>query len=335
VTLRDVRGQDAAKETLTRAISTGRLHHAYRFEGPDGVGKWMAAIGLAQALLCTGGDPEGCGACDACTRIVTPASEETPVPNHPDVLVVERGLYKNLSDGAKSISEKQSISIAQIRTIVLERQAFPPVMGRARVFLFRRPEELSVGAANCLLKTLEEPRPNTYFVLVTGRADRLLPTIRSRTVPVRFSPLADPIVADILRARGIDESRIQEIVALAEGSADAALEHADAERAAARNHFIDSVLGAARDGAGAAAALGDAVDRGGLRDNLVALAAELAREARATARDQPDRAAGLAAGFEQTMAAIERVEVANAAPALTLADLALSLGRVGAAAPRG
>ncbi|HTJ82197.1 MAG TPA: hypothetical protein VL400_10765, partial [Polyangiaceae bacterium] len=124
--------------------------------------------------------------------------------------------------------------------------------------------------------------------------------------------------------------RVAEIVSLAEGSADAALDHADAERSETRDRFVAAVMDAARDGAGAASGLGDGAERGGLRDQLVALAAHLARQARALAAADPEGAASFAAGFEETMAAIERVEIANAAPALTLADLALTLGRVGA-----
>ncbi len=328
MTLADVRGQASAMETLSRAISGGRIHHAYRFEGPEGVGKGIAALGLAQALLCEGGDPMGCGRCAACERVATPASESLPVPNHPDVLIVERGLYDNLSEGGKSTGEKQSISIAQIRSIVLERQAFPPVMGRARIFIVRRPEELSIGAANCLLKTLEEPRPDTHFILVTSRPDRLLPTIRSRTIPVRFNALADDIVESILKKHGVAPERMADAIALAEGSASVALELADETRAEARENFVGAMLDAARRGAGAAAALGDGAERSLLRDQLLALAAHLSRTAREIAPTDARRAAGLACAFEETLAAIERVEVSNAAPALTLADLSLKIGRV-------
>ena len=88
------------------------------------------------------------------------------------------------------------------------------------------------------------------------------------------------------------------------------------------------MLEAARRGAGAAAALGDGAERSLLRDQLLALAAHLSRTAREIAPTDARRAAGLACAFEETLAAIERVEVSNAAPALTLADLSLKIGRV-------
>src|SRR5437868_14065518 len=91
-------GQAAATETLERALRTGKVHHAYRFEGPSGVGKELTAFAFAQALVCTTPPPSGvvyqaCGTCSACTRAVTLSGEAPRVPLHPDVVVLERGLY--------------------------------------------------------------------------------------------------------------------------------------------------------------------------------------------------------------------------------------------------
>src|SRR5690242_797134 len=86
-------GQDTAIATLSRALESNRVHHAYRFEGPDGTGKEMAAFALAQALVCTSGNPLGCGACDACRRAITLAADRPRAPLHPDVRIVERGFY--------------------------------------------------------------------------------------------------------------------------------------------------------------------------------------------------------------------------------------------------
>src|SRR5437867_8492693 len=94
-------GQSPALETLVRALRRGRVHHAYRFEGPDGSGKEMAAFALAQALVCVGGDPLGCGRCDACRRAVTLSAAAPHVPLHPDVTLVEKGLYPPETIGRK------------------------------------------------------------------------------------------------------------------------------------------------------------------------------------------------------------------------------------------
>src|SRR5204862_6308792 len=85
-------GQSPALETLVRALRAGRVHHAYRFEGPDGVGKEMAAFALAQALVCERA-ATGCGECSACRRAVKISDEDPRVPQHPDVLLVSRGRY--------------------------------------------------------------------------------------------------------------------------------------------------------------------------------------------------------------------------------------------------
>jgi DNA polymerase-3 subunit delta' len=154
------------------------VHHAYLFEGPDGVGKERAAFGLAQALVCESrptGSADACGRCSSCRRAVP--AQGAARPAHPDVTVIERGLYDPAVLGRRS-PETQDISIDQIRTLVLARAAFPPTEGRAKVFLVRRAEELSASAANSLLKTLEEPGARTHFVLLSAVGDSLLPTIR-------------------------------------------------------------------------------------------------------------------------------------------------------------
>ncbi|MEP7123581.1 MAG: DNA polymerase III subunit delta', partial [Byssovorax sp.] len=201
-----IRGQATAVATLETALRAGRVHHAYRFEGPDGTGKELAAFALAQALVCTAGDPLGCGRCDACRRAVTFSDERPHSPHHPDVKIIERAFYPPETFTPPK-NEATQISIEQIRTIVLAHAAYPPHEGRARVFVVRRAEELSVGAANSMLKTLEEPRNGTHFILLTARPDRLLDTIRSRTLPVRFAPLPAEVVRSILQARGVPADR--------------------------------------------------------------------------------------------------------------------------------
>src|SRR3954468_1892608 len=86
-------GQPTAVRTLKTALASERLHHAYRFEGPDGVGKERAAFALAQALVCTVSPNVGCGECSACRRAVSLSDDAPAVPRHPDVVLVERGLY--------------------------------------------------------------------------------------------------------------------------------------------------------------------------------------------------------------------------------------------------
>ena len=238
-----IEAQAPAVGTLTRALEQGRVHHAYRFEGPDGVGKELAAVALAQALVCTGGVKTGCGACDACRRAKERSPERPESPLHPDVTILERGFYPPETIG-RSRPETNDLSVDQVRKLVLSHIAFPPHEGRAKIFIVRRAEELSASAANALLKTLEEPPDRTHFVLLTSRGDRLLDTIQSRTLPVRFAPLPDALIRRILEARGVPAERQALAVELAGGSASAAINLADVELTEARDAFVAAALAA-------------------------------------------------------------------------------------------
>ncbi|MEO8875871.1 MAG: DNA polymerase III subunit delta' [Polyangiaceae bacterium] len=305
--LPSVRSQVAAVTTLTRALATGRVHHAYLFEGVDGIGKELAAFGLAQALECErrkDGEAEACGVCSACERVIP----KDGLSRHPDVIVLERGLYEPAQIGRRT-PETQDISIDQVRTLVLTRAAFPPHEGRAKVFIIRRADELSISAANALLKTLEEPNARTHFILLTAQPDSLLPTIRSRTLRVRFAALSDEAVAEILAARG-ESGDTSRIVDLAEGSVARALTLADPEERAGREAFVEK---ATRALASSDALLGLELaeeakkDKEQLELGLVELARHFAREAKDQAAKNDTSATRAAARFEATMAAINEL----------------------------
>jgi DNA polymerase-3 subunit delta' len=317
----DILGQAPAIETLRRALSTGRLHHAYRFEGPAGVGKELAAFALGQALVCETAGAEACGHCSACRRAVTFTSEEPSVPMHPDVVVVERGLYRSvLGAGA---SEATGIGIEQVRRVVLERVSFGPHEGRALVFIVRRADELTVQAANALLKTLEEPRERTHFVLVTSRPSRLLDTIRSRTLPIRFGMLPDSVVAEILTKRGLDAS----VAPLAQGSAALAVELADPDAKRERDEFVASAREAvvAPDLVpGLRFAEQRPKERDGVREQLSFLAQALATEGRLLAETDPESAERRAREHAVVLSAMDAVEK-NVQPGLALEAMIVSL----------
>jgi DNA polymerase-3 subunit delta' len=280
-----VLGQEPAITALTRALRSGRVHHAYRFEGPAGVGKELAAFAFAQSLLCDGGGPIGCGQCKACERAGSLSAEPPMVPRHPDLLLLARGLYPPALLGL-SQPEVAGIGIEQVRRIVLARVGYPPHEGRAVVCIIRDADELTNQAANALLKTIEEPGEHMFFVLVTSRPDRLPDTIRSRTLAVRFGPLPEPVVSSILERSGAPT----EAAALAEGSASLALELADPEQMAARRDFADAVLRAV-----AASDLAAALDlletrslvRDRLREQLAFLAQTFAQRGRQSVGSHP------------------------------------------------
>jgi DNA polymerase-3 subunit delta' len=329
--LSSVVAQPTAVETLRRALAGDRVHHAYLFDGPEGVGKERAAFGLAQALVCerrAPGAAEACGVCSACTRALPRPDSRRPV--HPDVAVLERGLYDKDMIG-RSTPETQDLSIHQVRTVVLARAAFPPHEGRAKVFIVRRAEELSIAAANALLKTLEEPGPRTHFVLLSAVPDSLLPTIRSRTQRVRFAALPESVVVDLLVERGTERARAEEIARLSGGSMAAAAALADPDASEQRDQFVSRALEAlSSPDAGAAYDLASGAkgaDKDALARQLEALATALGLEAKQAAKDAGRRADVAAARHDLAIATAQQLD-GNAAAQLALEAMLIKMRAV-------
>jgi DNA polymerase III subunit delta' len=321
-----IRGQATAIATLRRALASGRVHHAYRFEGPDGVGKERTAFALAQALICRERPNEGCGVCSGCHRAITLSEESPQVPLHPDVVLVERGLYPPAVLGRTS-PEVTGIGVEQVRRVVLARSAFPPHEAPALVFIFRAAHELTPSAANALLKTLEEPHGGIHFLLVTDQPRRLLDTVRSRTLPIRFGPLPDAVIGELLRERGQEPD--PSLVAAAAGSARRALELSEPERVERSQRFVEAVLAAVQApdlGAALQLAASEQHDRGTLAEDLAGLAHHFAVEARHAAAGDQRRTLRHANCHGEVQVALRFLE-RNAPPALTLEALIARLRR--------
>ena len=314
-------GQEPAVKTLERALRSGKVHHAYRFEGPPGVGKGLLALALGRALLCEQPTPLSCEVCGSCKRAATFAAEEPHLPAHSDLLIVERGLYR----GVLQASEASGISIEQVRRIVLSRVGFAPHEGRAVVCIVRGADELTISAANALLKTLEEPPSRTFFLLLTSRPSRLLDTIRSRTLPVRFGPLPDAVVAQLLEARGLDPK----LAALAQGSMEQALALADAEALGEREAFAEHVL-AGIDAPDLASSLAFAekqkLERGQLLELLGHVLQVLALRVREVVTAAPEEARKLSRRYEVVRGALSDLE-RNVGPQLALEAMMAKLRR--------
>jgi DNA polymerase-3 subunit delta' len=172
-----VLGQPKVIRLLERSIQSGRLPHAHVFIGPPHVGKLTLAINLAQAVNC-GSDAAPCGDCSTCRRIAA--------GKHADVQVLDL-----LSPDVKGIG------IDQIRDLQ-NATCLPPYEGRCKVFILDNAELLSHEAANCLLKTLEEPPPRVHLILLTASRSRLLPTVLSRCQEVELRPVPLNTATDIL-----------------------------------------------------------------------------------------------------------------------------------------
>ena len=196
--LADLIGQDTARTALLRAIERGHLAHAYLFEGPPGVGKRSAAHGLAMALNCPTAPGDGCGACDVCRRI-------------------DAGLHPDVPTFGPSGAGGQIVIDAAQAILALARSR--PHEAAARVIVIDDADAMNPSAANCLLKTLEEPLARNHLVLCTSAPDRLLPTIRSRTQRVRFRPLPAAQLLELARRHGIPAAAPRSRSTLADGSA--------------------------------------------------------------------------------------------------------------------
>lgn len=204
---RDITGHRHLLDLIVRATVRGTLPPSLIFAGPEGVGKRMAAVSLAQIMNCTAlektGGNDACGECAACKRIGRGV--------HADVLMLEPG-------------DTGIIKIDQVRDAI-ERAAYRPFEGRRRVVIVDNAESLNGDAQNALLKTLEEPPPASTFVLVTARPDMLLPTVLSRCQRLRFGRLAPAEVAGILmRNHEYAEGDAYAAASLSDGSIGRALE---------------------------------------------------------------------------------------------------------------
>ncbi len=180
-------GQSRAVSFLQRSLERGALAHAHLFIGPPHVGKMTLAVNLAQALNCEAAEPP-CGVCNSCQKIAS--------ANHADVQVM--GLTSNgNSTEAKSRTE---IGIDQIREMQ-HSSSLPPFEGKCKVFIIDGAELLSLEAANCLLKTLEEPVGRVIFILLTTN-ERLLPaTVVSRCQRLELPPVAAGEIEAVLDSR--------------------------------------------------------------------------------------------------------------------------------------
>jgi DNA polymerase-3 subunit delta' len=217
VRLSEIRHQERAVSIIRRALSSGRTHHAYLFEGPEGVGKQTAAQALAARLLCD--EPEDADACTQCQSCRLLAAG-----NHPDFHLIHRGLHKFHPDRTIRASKGLFIAVEVVRHFLIQPATTTPSLGRCRVFLIREAERMNEQAQNALLKTLEEPPGQARLILVTSSGARLLPTIRSRCQRVAFDLLPPAFVEQQLTARvGMDTAAARTLAGLAQGRLGTAL----------------------------------------------------------------------------------------------------------------
>jgi DNA polymerase III subunit delta' len=227
-------GHEPALARLKRSLEKGNLGHAYLISGPPHVGKMTLALTLAQALNCRSSDSP-CGTCSQCLRIVA--------LSHPDVQVVTLG--SAVSEEERSRSE---IGITQVRNDIQHWASLPPFEGGYRVFIIGEAELLSEEAANCMLKTLEEPQEKVVFMLLTSEPKRLPETVISRCQRLDLKPVAVEKITASLVQRGLSPEKAGLISHISCGRPGWAFSAANDEtvlnlRADRVEHLIDLIKG--------------------------------------------------------------------------------------------
>jgi DNA polymerase III subunit gamma/tau len=167
----DVIGQEHVTTPLSNALQSGKIHHAYLFSGPRGCGKTSSARIMARSLNCEQGPtPTPCGVCQSCTDLVANG------PGSIDVIELDAATH-GLVDDARDLRDKAF---------------FAPVQSRYKIYIIDEAHQLGPGAANALLKVVEEPPAHVLFIFATTEPDKLISTIRSRThhYPFRLVPPA-------------------------------------------------------------------------------------------------------------------------------------------------
>ena len=193
-------GDFVGNQRMVEILRRGRLPGASLFTGPEGVGKKTLALSLSALANCKeGSEDELCGTCSSCVK--------EAAGHHPDIRLFQP--HKNL------------IKIDTMRELNREVQ-FRPFEGRLRCFIIDQAETLNEEAANCILKTLEEPPDTSRIILISSFPQRLLPTIRSRCQAFPFHPLGREEILRYLENH-LTEDHPEMRASLAEGSIAAAL----------------------------------------------------------------------------------------------------------------
>ncbi len=210
-----IEGHDNVVQRFRQALDRGRLAGTFLFVGPSGVGKRSFALKLARSLLCKDETTKGldpCGQCESCklfaaadeaARTATESEKSNEfISPHPDLYFVckppeKSDLPLELLIGGKERRGREGLCYDISRT---------PYLGHRKVAVIDDADFLNVQGANALLKTLEEPPPDSVLILIATSATNLLPTIRSRCQTIRFLPLSPRTMASILLERQLVSS---------------------------------------------------------------------------------------------------------------------------------
>ena len=213
---------------LHEQIREGLMIHALLISGESGFGKKSLANLVAETLLCRGEGEKPCGRCNGCLM----AQKQ----EHPDFLLIERG--RSLTGVPPK--NKTAIPVGEIREVIRQSSAWP-FEGGNRVILINHAEDMNAQAQNCLLKILEEPPANTYFILTAVHPDQLLTTVRSRCRSLKMKPWKEEELTALLTGMGIGEQKARAASRAARGSVGTAVRlSSDDEYWKARDEIINA-----------------------------------------------------------------------------------------------
>jgi DNA polymerase III subunit delta' len=237
---RDIPGQDDIKTLLRRMVSDSRISHALMFYGPEGSGKLALALAFARYISCTSrGREDACGTCPSCIKYSKLA--------HPDLHFVFPAASSEKKEESSSSTEnyldkwreallenpyidpyqwyekigienKQGFISTKESNEIIRKLSFKSYESEYKVLIMWLPERMNAAASNKLLKIIEEPPPETLFILVADHVSEVLPTIQSRSQMIKIPRFRDEDIRKALADRfGIDHPMIEDAVGLADG----------------------------------------------------------------------------------------------------------------------
>lgn len=228
-------GHPSITERFQRCAARNRLASTYLFLGPDGIGKRTFALKLSQAILCEQNETETldpCGSCSGCLQVLK--------QTHPDLILVSKPADKNVLPIDLFIGR----STHRKREGLVYEIGMKPFRGGYRIAIIDDADYFNAESSNCLLKTLEEPPPQSILILLGTSQQRQLHTIVSRSQLIRFSPLSSSdlsIVLNRLAADGLEtlaDADLDHLASIAHGSVSRALQLADPDTLEFRTTLI-------------------------------------------------------------------------------------------------
>jgi len=254
-----IKGQDRALTILRRTIEKDKIAQSYLFYGPDGVGKFTAALYFGMSINCLAtADKKPCGSCSSCTKFISFSHPDFiytfPFPNPPNSDISANGEIKSdtiFTEYQEYIKNKIStpwkeffftknvgIRIGSIRMLE-HRINLSPNEASRKIFIVEDADMMTRQAANAFLKTLEEPPADTVIILTTSRLSSMLPTILSRCQKIPFNPISKPVIEQVLLEHSTEPLQAKIYSRISNGSMEKALRLAEKGRLETREHTLE------------------------------------------------------------------------------------------------